>query len=78
MKRLTARLQDWNSDEELATIETSYRYMIQYMLDGVKDPERMQVYNHLIVSAYRLTDAICERLLTRDSMTLYFGKKEWQ
>ena len=75
MKRLTARLQDWNSDEELATIETSYRYMIQYMLDGVKDPERMQVYNHLIVSAYRLTDAICERLLTRDSMTLYFGKK---
>ena len=37
LKRLTDRLQEWNIDEELATIETSYRYMIQYMLDGVKD-----------------------------------------
>ena len=75
LKRLTDRLQEWNIDEELATIETSYRYMIQYMLDGVKDPERIQVYNHLIVSVYRLTDTVCEKLLTRDSMTLYYGKK---
>ena len=75
LKKLTEELQDWNIDEELATLETSYRYMIQYMLDGVKDPERIQVYNHLIVSAYRLTDAVCEKLLSRDSMTLYYGKK---
>ena len=74
LKKLTEELQDWNIDEELATLETSYRYMIQYMLDGVKDPERIQVYNHLIVSAYRLTDAVCEKLLSRPFIT---ARKEW-
>lgn len=75
LKKVIRELQDWPANEQLGELETSYRYMIQYMLDGVRDPERMQVYNHLLASTYRLADTVCEKLLTRDSMTLYYGKK---
>lgn len=77
LRSLTGQLQEWHVDEKLNELETSYRYMIQYMLDGIKDPERAKVYNHLITETYQLTDTVCERLLTRDSMSLYYGKKRY-
>lgn len=75
LRQLIARLQEWHAEEKLGELETSYRYMIQYMLDGIDDPGRAQVYNHLLTKTYQLTDTVCERLLTRDSMSLYYGKK---
>ena len=51
---LVNELQDWVSRDKLNEMETSYRYMIQYMLDGVEDPERKSIYDHLVLSAYRL------------------------
>ena len=49
---LVNELQDWVSRDKLNEMETSYRYMIQYMLDGVEDPERKSIYDHLVLSAY--------------------------
>ncbi len=77
LKKLTSELQEWLIDEKLAELETSYKYMIQYMLDGVNDPKRVQIYNHLIAETYTLTDTVCEKLLTRDSISLYYGKKRY-
>ena len=48
---LVNELQDWVSRDKLNEMETSYRYMIQYMLDGVEDPERKSIYDHLVLSA---------------------------
>lgn len=45
---LVNELQDWVSRDKLNEMETSYRYMIQYMLDGVEDPERKSIYDHLV------------------------------
>ena len=42
-------------------METSYRYMIQYMLDGVEDPERKSIYDHMVLTAYVLTDRDSDR-----------------
>ena len=47
---LVNELQDWVSRDKLNEMETSYRYMIQYMLDGVEDPERKSIYDHLVLS----------------------------
>ena len=59
---LVNELQDWVSRDKLNEMETSYRYMIQYMLDGVEDPERKSIYDHLVLSAYVLTDRVSDRL----------------
>lgn len=57
---LVTPLQDWQSTDKLNEMETSYRYMIQYMLDGAEDPERKKIYDQLVISSYRLTDP-CHR-----------------
>ena len=51
LKLLADTLQQWTFNDKLSEIETSYRYMIQYMLDGFQDPQRAQIYNRLILSA---------------------------
>lgn len=72
---LTDTLQEWSVNARLTDLETSYRYMIQYMLDGVEDPGRELVYKRLITQTYNLTDTICEKLLTDSSSTRYYTTK---
>ncbi|HIX27683.1 MAG TPA: tetratricopeptide repeat protein [Candidatus Barnesiella excrementigallinarum] len=74
---LVEEQQDWLSRDKLNEMETSYRYMIQYMLDGVEDPERKSIYDHLVVSAYELTDRISDRLAAKVSPAQYYGWKRY-
>ena len=71
---LVNELQDWVSRDKLNEMETSYRYMIQYMLDGVEDPERKSIYDHLVLSAYVLTDRVSDRLAGQVSPSQYYGR----
>ena len=60
--QLISILQDWQITESLNEMETSYKYMIQYMLDGFNDPERKKIYDKLILSTYNLTDKVTDSL----------------
>lgn len=75
ISQLAQELQDWLIDTKLKELETSYQYMVQYMLDGINDPGRSQVYNHMLTETYLLADITCEKLLTQSSMSLYHAKK---
>lgn len=75
MYSLIQELQHGAIAENINELETSYRYMIQYMLDGIKDPKREQVYNHLLIQTYMFADMICENLSVKHSSSLYFSKK---
>ena len=72
LRSLSTQLQEWDVDSKLNELETSYRYMIQYMLDGVDDPERTQVYNRLITTTYNITDLICDKLRAIGDIALYY------
>ncbi len=74
---LVDELQDWQSRDKLNEMETSYRYMIQYMLDGVEDPERKRIYDHLVLSAYTLTDRVTDRLSAEGSPSQYYGWRRY-
>lgn len=75
MQLLIQELQEWSARTMLDELETSYRYMIQYMLDGIKDPERQHVYNHLLTESYLLADTIDELRRLKSSSTLYYTRK---
>ncbi len=60
-------IQKWSFSEKKIELENTYQLMLQYAVDGVKDPERHLIYNKLITSIYRLADEAKEALLTRDS-----------
>ncbi len=70
-------LQEWQCHDKLTELETSYRYMIQYMLDGADDPERKSIYDHLVLSAYQLTDQISDSLAATSSPTQYYGWRRY-
>ena len=47
----------WNKPEtEINTIKTTYEYMLKYMLDGVKDPERYKLHDKLIQETLELSE----------------------
>ena len=75
---LAALLPDeWQITDKLSELESSYRYMIQYMLDGLNDPNRQTFYNSLLLSAYTLADKTVECLLEKESTALYYQKKRY-
>ena len=60
-------LQNWSFSERKIELENTYKLMLQYVVDGVQDPERCQIYNKLITSIYELADEAKDALLLRDS-----------
>lgn len=74
---LVTPLQDWQSTDKLNEMETSYRYMIQYMLDGAEDPERKKIYDQLVISSYRLTDRVTDLLLEKESTSFYYSHRRY-
>lgn len=46
----------WELRSSLEEISTSYKYMLQYMQQGIVDPDKNNLYNKLLSSAYYLAD----------------------
>jgi tetratricopeptide (TPR) repeat protein len=48
-------------------LEHTYEQMLNYMLEGVQDPERDRVYNKLLTSILELADRVKDRLMENHS-----------
>jgi len=51
--------------EELEQIDTTYRYLLDYTVQGVQDPEREKVYRKIVSDLFEISDRVSEFLLTR-------------
>ena len=54
--------------------ETTYRYMLQYMRQGLADPERQNLYGKLLADAYTLADKARRSQLSPVSTRLYYDR----
>jgi len=61
--------------DEFEMLETNYKYMLKYTVEGIKDPERQKVYDHLVKDVYRLSDTVKERLLELFSSEYFYVQK---
>ena len=58
-------------------LEHTYEQMLNYMLEGVQDPERDRVYQKLLTSILELADKVKERLMeTHSGWHTYILKRE--
>lgn len=48
---------------EQEQLDTTYRFMLQYTVDGIQDPERQKVYRKLVADTYELTDQVTALLM---------------
>lgn len=48
----------WNLREQLEQLRISYRFMLQYLQQGIVDPQRNEVYNSIINKLYTIADSV--------------------
>jgi tetratricopeptide (TPR) repeat protein len=46
----------------LYNLEMTYKSLLRYTVEGFSDPERQEVYNHLLVDIYKIADRVVEEL----------------
>ncbi len=74
--RLINLLQSGEWMDKKREMETTYQYMLQYMIEGINDPEQAKIYNRLRVSALETADLVKEQLILREpSSPLYMREK---
>lgn len=74
VKSLAQEQQNWALSEKLAELETNYRYMIHYFVEGNKDPEQQKIYEQFIRDMYTIADDAAENIMLQSSSSLFFDK----
>jgi hypothetical protein len=70
-------LQIGNYNEICTDLQTNYRYMLQYYVDGMPDPDRKRVYNKLVAKLYTILWEIREELMLRHSANYEYNQKRY-
>ncbi|MCL1943141.1 MAG: tetratricopeptide repeat protein [Candidatus Azobacteroides sp.] len=74
LRLLINQAQNWELSQRLSDMETSYRFLLRYLVDGVTDPERSKVYQNLLASAYEVTDDVSSELLSELSGNFFYER----
>ena len=61
---------EWSLRTRLEQIQTSYSYMLQYMRQGVEDPDRRKLYQKLLTDTLEITDQA--RITLLDSVSNHY------
>lgn len=64
----------WHYSSEIDDLENSYRYMVNYMIDGGADPGRVDFVEDLSHSIRRMADRIDREVNAADAPELYYAK----
>ena len=64
-------LQDWELRTRFNEIQTSYKYLLEYMRMGVPDPEREKLHTDLLGRCYMVNDFIAIARMSEHSSKLY-------
>lgn len=51
-----SKTNDWQLKNECENLSTSYDLMLQYTLNGMKDPQKESLYKDMLLKAFNLTD----------------------
>ncbi len=68
--------QQWELNEQLKQITTSYHYMLQYLSQGVLDPQRDNILSQIIADTYQLTDKTVIALAAPQSTHIFYQRNQ--
>jgi tetratricopeptide (TPR) repeat protein len=64
-----------NFRDEYISLEQNYKYMLKYTVEGINDPERQRIYEHLLIASFELADKNFEYLRMKYSQSIEYQKK---
>ncbi len=56
LEAICTQAPDWKLHNRIEELQTTYGYMLQYARQGMKDPNRKEMYHQILRTAYELTD----------------------
>jgi tetratricopeptide (TPR) repeat protein len=62
-------------NDEWRELDQTYHYMLQYTVEGIRDPERQKVYRKLIVSSFELVGKVNEAIRLKYSSSIEYERK---
>ena len=65
------KCKDWTLHSRLEQAKVSYQYMLQYMRQGINDPERQKLYRQLLAETWELAEQTRISLLDESSTRYY-------
>ena len=74
---IAGAMQDTASKDEISKIRETYHWMLEYMAQGIADPERMKVYANIKCRCYQIADALLEAKNTIDSHNYVYTQKQY-
>src|SRR5665647_1268035 len=64
--------------DEFESLEQNYKFMLKYTVEGINDPERQKIYEHLLVATFELADNSFESLRMKYSQSIeYLNKRNF-
>ena len=70
---LIAGTRKYSFQDRLNELQDTYKYMLRYRVEGVKDPMQEQIYKNLIASSYELADTLRHQALAVDSPLTFYS-----
>lgn len=71
-----SQYQNWQLKEHLFELEDHYKLMLNYLVQGVKDPKQEVIYNDLLRSVYQLYDQLQVLVKTDESWSYYYQNRK--
>lgn len=65
----------WQLHDSFNQFKTEYKYLLNYFIEGINDPEREKIYNNFIARLHSITDQAVSEILTREDYGLYYATK---
>lgn len=75
LQSLLAGIRDYSFQDKLNELQETYKYMLRYRSEGVKDPMQEQIYRNLLASAYELADQVKHKGLAVESPLTYYSRR---
>ena len=66
----------WDMKEAFNRLDTSYGYLLQYLSQGVSDPQRDTILSQIFAEAYELTDKTVIALAAEQSTHLFYQRHQ--
>lgn len=61
--------------DDYIILEQNYKFMLKYTVEGINDPERQRIYEHLLISTFELADNSYENLRMKYSQSIEYQIK---
>ena len=65
----------WEQREQAEQLRISYGFMLQYLSQGILDPKRNEVLDHIINQLHSLADSVAIALLENESNEVFFVRR---